>query len=959
MSEAFLRFLTVQSIAGGVLILVMLALRKFLGHKMSQRWLYALWLIVALRLFVPLELPTFLSFQADNAIPVQQAHVVTDIASADAATVNDISLLSQTQPIERTITDHSISEQAAENTIPPLQTTATRPALSLPQALVLVWCAGAAAMAAYTHYVNLRWRKRVFQNAMPLRTALPLPVWISDVPSPCLIGTFKPVVVLNKQAAQPENLPFALAHEWGHYRGLDHVWNLLRSLLLTLFWFHPLVWVAVRLSKKDCERACDERVIRMLGTEKSIPYARTLIALVSPVQAFGSASFMATNLKDMKQRVLLVADRRHAKRWACALFAAILVLTSVASFATGTAGMREIELPRSFTSTPAYYPTASGLWLAVDGCLYKQNSDNTYVEIAQVASASLLAADSQAVYILDTQQNQILMLNTDGKQQKAWALPSELTHLKIEVAGNKLALLCGLAANWDEYRQYTEAKLYLLNKQDGALTEVKIGNVVDICADGSGNLLTVHMPTPGLVDSVISRLNPQNLSTSFVTDTYYNASITAEPGAIYILTSTTLSCYDEKTGITTQLMKGAGVLTSMTTINGVLYAWNRAEKRLVAMDVSTNRTAGKTVLTLINQPAFAYQTFESAREAFVLRHPDVEVQLIEMGDQQMFTGLMAGDADIDIVSAPSGKIREMGRAGALASLSDSPVMMNALGLADWLPFETLYSENGKLYGLPAIIMYNFWSVDADLSQQTGFAMPAYPYTWQDVYEAALAAGIGQPGKPVLLYDRTANPYVIAYYTLAEGQRQGKVNFDTPGFRADMAAYKKMVEQGIISLSANDGSVPALIQTFGDISDHSFPSPTVNGKDTALVNSYGYCVNNRSANRELALELLAEIAKPEHQYKSNYGHQETMMLMDVSGYDPTLYQNPLGLARYTQHVEDMRQFAGNNWVTWNPMLHPVRVLENSGEAFDRYLAGSISLDEVIRILQARADLIQYE
>ena len=65
-----------------------------------------------------------------------------------------------------------------------------------------------------------------------------------------------------------------------HYRHLDHIWTLVRSLCLVLYWFHPLVWVAARLSMEDSELACDEGTFIRLGEEKrGTPYSTNTILI--------------------------------------------------------------------------------------------------------------------------------------------------------------------------------------------------------------------------------------------------------------------------------------------------------------------------------------------------------------------------------------------------------------------------------------------------------------------------------------------------------------------------------------------------------------------------------------------------------------------------------------------------------------------------------------------------------
>ena len=57
MMQAVVDTLAMQSLAGGGVILCMLLVRKLCAEVVNSRLIYALWLIVALRLIIPLELP--------------------------------------------------------------------------------------------------------------------------------------------------------------------------------------------------------------------------------------------------------------------------------------------------------------------------------------------------------------------------------------------------------------------------------------------------------------------------------------------------------------------------------------------------------------------------------------------------------------------------------------------------------------------------------------------------------------------------------------------------------------------------------------------------------------------------------------------------------------------------------------------------------------------------------------
>ena len=968
MADSFIHTLVTQSLVGAGLILLLLALRSLLRTKLRPSLVHAMWLVIALRMLLPVSLPNPILpvHQADGftqkAFIIQTEDTALQVKEAASESTNTNFAAQKAEPTAQF--QEASSQMGGENPSAP----ETTKRMTAAQWAMAIWISGAALSGGYMLLVNNRFIRRSCVGAVALHVSSPVPVYLAPVSSPCLVGVFRPRILFNAISIQPDNMPFALAHEICHYRNRDHIWNLLRNIMLVFYWFHPLVWIAAHCSRRDCERACDERVSRALDCHSTIAYARTLVALVTArgITPGVSASLMATTLPDMKRRINLIIAPKGVRNWACALLAGVMMLSAATSFATGEAVVKEIPMPNGSTEAPLFYPADNGLWMVVEETLYRQSDEDTFAQVAFAPAAAQIVADTANVYLFDSDRKVIRMLNFSGEEQAAWSLPEELTPIKLEIAGDKLAILSGLTADLDGGRPTAEGTLYLFDKQSGTLTQAKLGTVIDMCADGKGGLLALHVPMPGMTHALVSRLNLKSLAAQTILETaLYSMGIAADAGMIYINESGRLLQHDDKTQIQTVIplpeREYIDTLVGMRTSNGTLYAWSMSDKRLLAIDIREERSAGKTVITIINNDGLR-DAYDSALKSFLLHHPDVEVRDISMPGEQYRIDLLAGTDGIDILCQAAGSMPTLAEAGALVSLSDEPSIIDALALAQWLPFEDVYAVNGKLYGIPGYVMYNLWRIDAQLAQQSGFIMPAYPFTWQDVYLAADAAGLGQAGKPALMYDNPENPCLLYYYVMAQAQKDGMLNFDTEGFREDIEAYRRMVEQGIIVLRSWEDQTnypPSILSTFAEISDETVPTPTVNGLEIAMMQSYGYCVNINSPNRALAIELLAECLKPEHQYSSDYGYAETMLLNDSAPYSREHYDDPTWeIPRYTEHMESLRQFAAGKWVTWNTKLHSVDILANT-DMLPRYLAGEIPTDEFIRLIQSRADMIQHE
>jgi len=83
--------------------------------------------------------------------------------------------------------------------------------------------------------------------------------------NPLTAGVLKPWILLPISALtslSAEQLEVVLAHELAHIRRADYLWNLLQTMVETLFFFHPAVWWISRRVREERELACDDIAVR-------------------------------------------------------------------------------------------------------------------------------------------------------------------------------------------------------------------------------------------------------------------------------------------------------------------------------------------------------------------------------------------------------------------------------------------------------------------------------------------------------------------------------------------------------------------------------------------------------------------------------------------------------------------------------------------------------------------------
>lgn len=337
-------------VSSSVLILVVIALRYVLRGKLSLRMQYALWLLVLVRLLVPVSFGAS-DLSVMNAVPeraptVQQGTDRQDIigerndAPANAGTVG--------------IPAQSMNEAAPPNLVQNVTTaTVTAPTVEKTdwaRIAKTVWLAGAAALGLVFLAVNLRFGKKLRRSRERVEeTDACLPVYESgETDTPCLFGVAKPSIYVTPDTrTEAETLRYALAHEQTHYRHGDNLWAVLRGVCLALHWYNPLVWWAAELSRRDAELACDEATIRRIGESERAAYGRTLIRMTCEKRPalLVTATMMTDSGKGLKERISLLVKKPKTAAYTAV---AVLLIAGLSVACTFTGGRENAELAEPF-----------------------------------------------------------------------------------------------------------------------------------------------------------------------------------------------------------------------------------------------------------------------------------------------------------------------------------------------------------------------------------------------------------------------------------------------------------------------------------------------------------------------------------------------------------------------------------------------------------------------------------
>jgi beta-lactamase regulating signal transducer with metallopeptidase domain len=175
------------------------------------------------------------------------------------------------------------------------------------------------------------------------------------ITGPLTCGIWRPAILLPDEACEwnEADLRRALVHELEHVRRGDWPIQLAARATCIFYWYHPLVWVALRRLSLEAERAADDAVVE---SAEHTEYAEQLVLLAGRLaKAQAQAALGMANRSDLSARVSALLDgsqRRGRAGWrptASALSVAFLVVLTLAP-------VRAVTLARKQTAASAQTP---------------------------------------------------------------------------------------------------------------------------------------------------------------------------------------------------------------------------------------------------------------------------------------------------------------------------------------------------------------------------------------------------------------------------------------------------------------------------------------------------------------------------------------------------------------------------------------------------------------------------
>ncbi len=335
LSQIFLTFLYKNMTVSVVIIAVLLA--RFLLRKMPKKYSYILWSIVGIRMIF--DLPFATNISVFNLFRGFAKH--TSTVEAMLAGSHRTNLQGSTNLLNKTDTTGAAAAHASRSTAVEAMTHTLTTSQTVLGILGLLWLIVVALFVAYGIFSYVKCRLLV-RTAVIARDITPdshkkknnVSVWECDrIPSPFVLGIIRSRIYIPFRMPKQEQA-YILAHEECHIRRLDPLWKLIAFLLLAVYWWNPLVWIAFFYMVRDMEMSCDEAVIEQFGNEIKQGYSNSLLSFAMERHPYSFAP-VAFGEGDAGRRIKNVLNFKKPHTWVAILVFVLLVVVGVSCLTNG------------------------------------------------------------------------------------------------------------------------------------------------------------------------------------------------------------------------------------------------------------------------------------------------------------------------------------------------------------------------------------------------------------------------------------------------------------------------------------------------------------------------------------------------------------------------------------------------------------------------------------------------
>lgn len=322
-------------------IFVLALCANLLGKRYGAKWRYLIWLVLAVRLCVPIQL----------SLPGRMEVMQIQVPSVQSGTRE---VLAQRTP------DYFVQKETNEpiqQAIPSVERTQTVSEekndifdflLAYPYVLWLCGVLGFLAWQGWKYYDFRRMLKRSRRNILDASVLdtyyslcremgmekRPAIYFCEALPSPLCVGLFRTAVYLNSEEREPAEMRLILKHELTHCKRKDLWFKGILLLARALHFFNPFVHGMARLAEKDMELSCDLAVMEHCGMAEREAYSMAILRTVREAKSknMQMSTAFSGGKEELKMRFENIFDMTQKKRGIALFLAAALVVCGGTAF---------------------------------------------------------------------------------------------------------------------------------------------------------------------------------------------------------------------------------------------------------------------------------------------------------------------------------------------------------------------------------------------------------------------------------------------------------------------------------------------------------------------------------------------------------------------------------------------------------------------------------------------------
>lgn len=356
-----MKIVLVLSLSGTALAAFLALLRRVLKNRLPHGLFYYLWLLVLLRLLVPVALPVP---GLELTLPEpRSAEAVTPPVSVQAAPDGMVGQPIPFDPsyVQTVPADTVITGNGLELSFQQEKTLWYRSVWTfLCENFLHIWLAGAAIHFLWFAVSYFRFCRSLKQDCLPLweheqalleglRGKWRVEACRSPLAqTPMLVGLIRPRIILPETAITTLQLECILRHELTHLRRRDLLYKWFTVAVTSFHWFNPLMPWLRREIARCCELSCDEAVIGSMNEDWKRTYGETLLALaaVSALPRAVPATTLCEEKKQLKERLVGILKYKHVTAVILLLSCLLALLVAGCAAVLGPNAARR-ELPQA------------------------------------------------------------------------------------------------------------------------------------------------------------------------------------------------------------------------------------------------------------------------------------------------------------------------------------------------------------------------------------------------------------------------------------------------------------------------------------------------------------------------------------------------------------------------------------------------------------------------------------